>query len=57
MDASKKTKTPSLTIFFDPPLEYADLELKDDKDRKTYTKNEHLKNLDRNDEFTNSLLV
>lgn len=34
LDASKKTKTPSLTIFFDPPLEYAELELKDEKDRK-----------------------
>jgi DNA-directed RNA polymerase II subunit RPB1 len=23
LDASKKAKTPSLTIYFDPPLEYA----------------------------------
>ena len=40
MDASKKTKTPSLTIYFDPPLEYAELELKDDKDKKAYYKTE-----------------
>jgi DNA-directed RNA polymerase II subunit RPB1 len=38
LDASKKTKTPSLTIYFDPPLEYAELELKDDKDKKSYIK-------------------
>lgn len=60
LDASKKTKTPSLTIFFDPPLEYAELEIKDDRDRKTYNernRSEILRNIDRNDEYTNSLLV
>jgi hypothetical protein len=36
LEASKKAKTPSLTIYFDPPQEYAELELKDDNDKAKY---------------------
>ncbi|CAD8085189.1 unnamed protein product [Paramecium sonneborni] len=57
LDASKKTKTPSLTIYFDPPLEYAELELKDDKDKKSYLKTEQLAHPHKQDDFTQSMLV
>lgn len=57
LDASKKAKTPSLTIYFDPPLEYAELELKDEKDRKNYLKSDDLKNKDKHDDFSSSMLV
>lgn len=45
LDASKKAKTPSLTIYFDPPLEYAELEMKDDKDRTKYNERNIVENL------------
>lgn len=60
LDASKKAKTPSLTIYFDPPLEFAELEIKDDNDKKVSkdkNKHEHYKNTIRNDDFTNLQLV
>jgi DNA-directed RNA polymerase II subunit RPB1 len=45
LDASKKAKTPSLTIYFDPPLEYAELEMKDDKDRIKYNERNIVENM------------
>jgi hypothetical protein len=36
LDASKKTKTPSLTIYTDPPFQYAELDLPEDKDKQKY---------------------
>jgi hypothetical protein len=59
LDASKKTKTPSMTIYFDPPLSYAELEMKDDKDKVKYieAKNDDSKHeKSKFDDMTNALL-
>jgi hypothetical protein len=49
-----------LTIYFDPPLQYAELELKDDKDRAKYREKncvDAYKNANRSDDFTNMMVV
>ena len=60
LDASKKAKTPSLTIYFDPPLEYAELEMKDDRDKQKYRERnvaDNLKSRNSFDDFSNTQLV
>jgi DNA-directed RNA polymerase II subunit RPB1 len=60
LDASKKAKTPSLTIYFDPPLEYAELEMKDEKDKLKYREKnmvDVMRNRTSFDDFSNTQLV